>query len=172
MHGLMRRFFFYCSGGDVMNQEVVRQIFDYRDGGLYWKQNRGSNAKAGARVGRLLPTGYRAVQVSGRKYQEHRLIYLYHHGFLPVEIDHINRVKHDNRIENLRKCSHAANQVNTHDRPNAQGYRGVKVNQRGRYAARITIQGKEIRLGSFDTAEQAGEAYKQAAERLFGEFAQ
>lgn len=154
-----------------MNQETCKTLFDYRDGGLYWRVNRGSNAKAGNRAGRLLKTGYRSIHVSGRRYQEHRLIYLWHHGCMPKQIDHINRMKCDNRIDNLRPADHSKNQMNTEARTNESGFRGVRfVPKTGRWAARIYMDGKEIRIGTFSTPEEASAAYKAEAQKLFGSF--
>lgn len=155
-----------------MNQEIVKALFNYVDVGLYWKHSRGSNAKAGNRAGRLLGTGYRSVHVSGRRYQEHRLVYLWHHGFMPKQVDHINRVKSDNRIENLRAADHSTNQMNTDTRGSQSGLRGVRlVPKTGRWAARIYRNGKEIRIGTFATQEEASAAYKEAAKNMFGDFA-
>lgn len=155
-----------------MNQEIVKALFDYVDVGLYWKHSRGSNAKAGNRAGRLLRTGYRSVHVSGRRYQEHRLVYLWHHGFMPKQVDHINRDKSDNRIENLRAADHSTNQMNTDTRGSQSGLRGVRfVPKTGRWAARIYRNGKEIRIGTFATPEEASAAYKEAAKNMFGDFA-
>jgi len=155
-----------------MNQVEVIDLFDYRDGALFWRKDRGSNAKAGNRAGRLLKTGYRSIHISGRRYQEHRLVFLWHHGFMPSQIDHVNGDKCDNRIENLREADHSRNQMNTSDRKNSTGYRGVRfVERTGRWAARIYKNGREIRIGTFDTPEEASAAYKAKATELFGEFA-
>lgn len=155
-----------------MNQKTVKSLFDYREGGLYWKNDRGSNAKSGKRAGRILKTGYRSIHISGRRYQEHRLIYLWHHGILPSQIDHINRNKADNRIENLRSSDHSSNQMNTARRPNQSGFRGVRfVPKTSRWAARIYQNGKEIRIGTFATPEEASAAYEAKAKDLFGHFA-
>lgn len=154
-----------------MNQEIVKGLFDYADGGLYWKHNRGSNAKAGSQAGRLLGTGYRSIHVSGRRYQEHRLVYLWHHGVMPKQIDHINRIKADNRVENLRASDHSTNQMNTENRGSQSGFRGVRlVPKTGRWSARIYRNGKEIRIGTFDTPEEASAAYEAEAKKMFGDF--
>ena len=151
-----------------MNHDDVNMLFRYEDGALYWKVDRGSNAKAGFRAGRKLPTGYRSVHVSGRRYQEHRLIYLLHHGEMPVQIDHINGVKDDNRVENLRPATHSQNQVNTADRTDFRGIRLVK--KTGRWMARIYKDGKELRVGTYATECEAREAYRKRAQELFGVF--
>jgi hypothetical protein len=158
--------------GRLMNQKICRDLFDYQDGALYWRFDRGSNAKAGARAGRLLKTGYRSIHVSGRRYQEHRLIFLWCHGVIPEQIDHINQNKSDNRIENLRRCTHSTNQVNTAARKSKSGIRGVRfVDKTGRWAARIYKDGKEIRVGTFPTMEEASAAYREKMRELFQDFA-
>ena len=155
-----------------MDQAACKAIFDYKDGSLYWKNDRGSNAKAGARAGRLLSTGYRSIHVSGRRYQEHRLIFLWWHGVLPEQIDHVNRDKADNRIENLRRCTHSTNQVNTNSRQSKSGIRGVRmVDKTGRWMARVYKDGKEIRVGTFATLEEASAAYRSKMRELFHDFA-
>ena len=155
-----------------MNQEECKKLFDYTNGGLYWRVNRGSNAKLGCRAGRIIKTGYRSVHISGRRYQEHRLVYLWHYGFMPTQVDHINRDKADNRIENLRPTDHSKNQINTHDRQNQSGFRGVRfVPKTGKWAARIYQNGREIRIGTFATPEEASAAYREEAKKRFGEFA-
>lgn len=154
-----------------MNQETCRKLFFYQDGHLYWCRDRGSNAKSGSRAGRLLKTGYISIHVSGRRYQEHRLVFLYHFGFMPKQIDHINGIKDDNRIENLREANHSLNQMNTTPRSSESGERGVRYrSDRNKWIARIYKNGKEIRIGSFSTKEEATSAYKQVADEMYGGF--
>ena len=154
-----------------MNQETCKKLFFYQDGCLYWLYDRGSNAKAGARAGRLLKTGYRSIHVSGRRFQEHRLVFLYHFGYMPKQIDHINGIKDDNRIENLRKANHSLNQMNTSPRASGSGERGVRFRaDRNKWIARIYKNGKEIRIGSFSTKEEAASAYKRVADEMYGDF--
>lgn len=91
---------------------------------------------------------------------------------LPDQIDHINRNKSDNRIENLRRCSHSTNQINTNDRNSSSGVRGVRqVDKTGRWMARIYKDGKEIRVGTFATLEEASVAYREKMKELFLDFA-
>ncbi|KAF1011073.1 MAG: hypothetical protein E5299_01494 [Burkholderia gladioli] len=153
-----------------MNYENVRMLFQYTNGALYWQMNRGSNAKVGQRAGRQLKTGYRSIHVGGKKYQEHRLVWLWHHGIVPRQIDHINGNKSDNRIENLREINSSQNQINTSPRKSESGNRGVRRNPRnGKWISRIYRNGKEIRIGTFLTKKEATEAYQaKAAELYFG----
>jgi hypothetical protein len=119
--------------------------------------------------------GYNKVSLSNcgkkRHYSVHRLMAL---AFLPnpknlQEVDHINGVKDDNRLENLRWASRSQNQANTVHH-NSTGYRGVKKNVRGGYQAKITYQGKFMGLGTYDTPEEAHNVYKTKAQELFGVF--
>lgn len=90
-----------------------------------------------------------------------------------VEVDHINGNRLDNRQSNLRWATSQQNKCN------AAMYKNNKVGIKGvcwhrtkqRYRAQIQFNKKKIHLGWFKTAEKAGEAYKAAALRLFGEYA-
>jgi hypothetical protein len=103
----------------------------------------------------------------------HRLAWLWHYGEWPTQVDHINRVKSDNRIENLRLATNSQNRANTGlRRDNASGQTGVWFdNHRKKWAAEIHWQNQKTRLGRFNTFEAAQSAYRQAAKEKFGEFA-
>lgn len=89
------------------------------------------------------------------------------------DIDHINGVKTDNRLSNLRLASRSQNMANTGLRStNKSGVKGVCWDkQSGRWDARIWKDGVAHRIGYFDDLDQAKVAYDAAASRLFGEFA-
>jgi hypothetical protein len=90
---------------------------------------------------------------------------------MPVQVDHANGIKNDNRIENLREATYSQNQANAPSRESESGERGVRlVPSTGKWAARIYIQGWEVRIGTFGTKEEAALAYKERARREFGEF--
>lgn len=108
----------------------------------------------------------------GKSYKAHRLAWLYMHGELPDKsIDHINGLKTDNRIANLRLATNAQQKQN---RPrnlnNSSGYKGV-ARAETKWRARINANGRHYYLGRFDTPEDAHNAYVAAAHRLHGEFA-
>lgn len=86
--------------------------------------------------------------------------------------DHINGNRLDNRKSNLRLCTGWQNAMNTRSNSNSTGFKGVRyIKNRGRYAARITYNYKEIYLGYYKTAIEAADSYNKAALLYFGEFA-
>ncbi|ASJ79287.1 HNH endonuclease [Curvibacter phage P26059B] len=88
-----------------------------------------------------------------------------------VFVDHINGNPSDNRRENLRFCTHAQNMQNSKVRSHSStGVKGVQKHK-NRYRALIRRDGKQVRLGSFTTIEEAKACYDAAALETFGEFA-
>lgn len=104
----------------MLTPDNVRLLFSYDDieGGLYWLPRSGprnwNSRFAGTRVGCVNRYGYRQLLYRKRSYHEHRVVWLWHHGVWPSDlIDHINRVRLDNRIENLRDVPPSVNRRNT-----------------------------------------------------------
>ena len=88
-----------------------------------------------------------------------------------VEVDHRDRNALNNQRSNLRLCTHAENQQNSKCRRTGH-LKGVwQPKGTKRWAARITIKGRDCHLGMFDTAEEAAKSYDDSARKLFGEFA-
>lgn len=117
--------------------------------------------------------GYVMVKIGGRRgrlYAAHRLIWLYVHGRWPQPmIDHINQVKHDNRLENLREATAYQNVGNRR----GWGKHGLKgaVWNKDAWEAQIKKGGRNYYLGRFKTVEAARAAYLVKAREFFGEFA-
>lgn len=152
----------------------LRELLDYDPaiGVFRWRLFRNSGARSGQEAGTVDPKGYIRIKINGVQYMAHRLAWLAARGTWPTgEVDHINSVKGDNRISNLRVATKNQNQHNR--KINARhgvGLKGVRV--RGdRYEARIAVDGKQLRLGAFDTPEDAHAAYCAAARRYHGAFA-
>jgi len=112
--------------------------------------------------------GYLTIGIDRRRYYSHRLAWLYTKGVWPIEeIDHIDTNKANNRFANLREATHAINEQNQRipQKNNSSGFLGVYLEGR-RYRARIKLGGKNIHIGCFDTAEEAGVAYIEAKKKL------
>ena len=125
------------------------------------------------RTGRIAGTedanGYIKILVAGVRVQAHALAWYYVHNELCF-VDHKNRIKADNRLDNLRPANY---QLNAANRAYIGGNSGVKgVYKRGdKFETGIKVNQKRIYLGRFNTLEEAAEAYKQASIEHFGEFA-
>jgi hypothetical protein len=158
----------------MLTQERVRELFDYNPdtGDLVWKVNRrGRFARIGAVAG--YKGRYVTISIDCDRYPAHQIVYLWHHGYVPDEIDHENRVKTDNRIGNLRECSRPQNTGNVGLRStNTSGYRGVCfANYCNKWRAMIKINGTSKHLGYFNDPVSASRAYDCAALQYFREFA-
>lgn len=119
-----------------------------------------------------ITTGYVLIKIDGRKYKAHRLAWLYVHGKWPAgDLDHINGCPLDNRISNLRIATNPQNQANRRRDRGKETPKGVRVLPSGRYQARISVNKQLHHLGTFDTAEQAQQAYADAARHYYQDFA-
>jgi hypothetical protein len=144
---------------------------EYRDNGLYWKKkpSNGHNI-IGKRIGTPDWKGYRITKIKNKQYREHHLVWLYHNGYMPInQIDHINRIKDDNSIENLRECSNAENHQNKDIQSNnTSGYPGVCWdNNKQSWLATITVNRKQIYLGVYDDISNAIESRQKAEKQYF-----
>lgn len=152
----------------MLTQSQVNELFEYRDGGLYWRTK---PKRGGFRAGYVNSAGYRGITVSWKLYLEHRLVFLLHHGYLPEFIDHINGDKADNRIENLRPCTVSQNHYNRRYH-GTSGVKGVHwAKERNKWVATLTIDGKQRTLGRFCDIESAKAAVDSARAKHHGEFA-
>lgn len=149
-------------------EEARRRLhYDPETGKLTWKQLRNS-LRVGEEAKSLDVSGYVQVNIAGTVVKGHRLAWLIHHGEWPDgHIDHINGVRDDNRIANLRVVTNAINCQNKRRAlPKSKtGVLGVvKVGER--YQANIHFNRKKRYLGTYDTAEEAHSVYVQAKRQL------
>lgn len=156
----------------MIAQDELRSILSYdpSTGNFTWLVNNRGHARAGDIAGTIQRKGYRAIKISCRLYQAHRLAWLYVHGQWPAKvIDHANGIPDDNRLCNLREATQAENQQNRFRAQinNTCGLLGVSpCSKTGRFRARIRLSGREKSFGSFDTPEQAHVAYMRAKAEL------
>lgn len=146
----------------------LHQLFDYKNGNLYWRQSK-SKARQGNVAGWLEKNGYMACGIDGMRYRVHRLIFAFHYGWCPEFLDHINGIKTDNRIENLRVATVSQNNVNKKTGKNKTGFKGVCI-ERKKFKASIRINKKSKHIGYFATAEEAHKAYIKMAKTIYGEY--
>lgn len=117
--------------------------------------------------------GYVQIRLHKKLYYAHRLAWLYMTGEWPKdEVDHRMGNRADNRWSELRAATHAQNGSNLSTSGRGKNkYKGVHVAQGKYIQARIMKHGKFHYLGTFQTEEEAAEAYRKAAKEMFGEFA-
>lgn len=156
-----------------LTQKRLKKLLEYDpDTGIFrWRVRHRATIPEDRIAGCVsMPSGYRVISVDDVSYREHRLAWLYVYGKWPdVPLDHINQDQVDNRISNLREATPQENQRNKRLPPNnTSGHVGVSRNDNGkRWIARIGVDDKIIRLGTFDSREDAITARKEA-ERRYG----
>lgn len=155
-----------------LDLEYLRSVLDYEPdtGRFRWRAPR-QRIRVGGLLSQFLRRGYALVDFEGQRCFAHRLVWFHVHGAWPVgEIDHSNRVRHDNRIANLREATKAQNMANSVTRA-ASGSRGVARTRSGRWKAQITVGRNTRHLGTFDDIVGARLAYACAAAEAFGDYA-
>lgn len=152
---------------------LALMAYDPDTGTFHWREYRYPR-REDLLVGFRNDEGYLKTKIGRKTYSLHRLAWLYIHGEWPSDqVDHINGVRDDNRLCNLRLASQSENRINSAVNANNKlGIRGVRKTARGLgYAARITKDGRQIHLGYFKTPEEARAARAAATKLLHGEFA-
>lgn len=155
----------------MITQQLVKELFDYDNGNLIRKKSIQSRSPQGSVAGCKAKYGYH-VSINYKKYKLHRIIWLWHFGFIPNEIDHIDGNPCNNKIENLRPASRNENMRNIKmPITNKSGYKGVSWSKAAKkWIANITVNNKKIYLGLFDCKIKAYESYCDASKKLHGQF--
>lgn len=156
----------------LLSRNDLMELLDYdpTTGIFVWKVRTSDRIRIGNVAGSFR-SGYRIIRIKGSIYHAHRIAWLFVHGTWPShDIDHINLVRDDNRISNLREATRSENLRNVAIRDiNKSGLKGVSSNKR-QYMARICVHGKTFYLGTFDTPEEAHAAYVAASLEHHGEY--
>lgn len=152
-----------------LTQSELKEILNYDpDTGIFTRakpMGRFNRYKIGSEIW-THHEGYKRIFLFKRQYYAHQLAWLYIHGVWPSsEIDHINIVKHDNRIINLRLVTRSQNIQNIRlQSNNTSGFKGVSW-WANRWWASIGLDNKRIHLGAFINLDDAIAARKQAEEQ-------
>lgn len=158
---------------ETINQERIKELFNYNpDTGEFVRTQDRQCVKAGDIAGSARFDGYLHIWIDGKHYLSHRLAWMYAYGEWPEsDIDHINCIKDDNRLSNLRDATKSQNGMNSKTYSNnSSGFKGVSFHKK-RWRANIRLNGKQKHIGNFDTPELAHVAYCEAAGKHYKEFA-
>jgi hypothetical protein len=158
---------------ESITQDYVKQLFEYRDGNLYWKVKPRQNVKIGAKAGTLNNIGYFLTKINNKNYLNHRLIFLMHHGYLPKYLDHIDGSPSNNKLENLRPATFFENNWNAKlSKKNTSGVKGVNWHKdMKKWQIRIKTNGKRKSFGLYDDLELAELVAQEARTKYHGAFA-
>ncbi|AUR99409.1 hypothetical protein NVP1265O_30 [Vibrio phage 1.265.O._10N.286.52.F6] len=169
---------------EMITQELVKELLHYDpETGEFTHKHRGrhhfsndgrfrhwNDRFSGLKAGKKRSNGYWIITIFNKAYRAHRIAWLYVYGSFPSgQIDHINGVRNDNRIKNLRDVNQAENGKNQKRRStNTSGVTGVWFSkQKGKYVAEILVNGVKHHIGTFESVTAAAKARKEA-ERKFG----
>ena len=150
-------------------KEAANYWFAY-NGDLLWR-NCSKKRLVGRVAGGMDEEGYRTLKMNKRHYRVHNVVWNIHHGAIPpgLSVDHINRVRDDNRIENLRLATPSGQATNV-TRPeiaplrkdNTSGYPGITRHRDGGWIVRASKNGVRRYLGYFQVLEAAIQAKEKA----------
>lgn len=131
----------------ITTQTEAKRLFGYDPRGLLtWRVDIYRRNQIGKRAGGRRGV-YEYIKYDGHDHLAHRLIFLWHHGWLPEQVDHEDRDKTNNRIDNLRPSNYVHNGNNRGATIRSKtGSKGIYPTKSGRFAAHLTVEGHQIFL--------------------------
>ena len=149
-----------------MTSDELKEILSYDASTGIFRRKVGlfPNREAGDIAGSTCE-GFVCIKIQNKTYKTHRLAWLYVYGKWPAkQLDHMNGVRNDNRISNLREVTNSENNQNQSRArsDNGTGLLGVSRGRPGMYVAFLGIGGKRLYLGSFSDPHAAHAAYLEA----------
>jgi hypothetical protein len=156
----------------MLSKDRLHQLFDYKDGNFYWKLDKG-RAKKGDVANKNTDGRYQHIKFDQELHKFHRAVFMYHNGYLPQTIDHLNGNKLDNRIENLRPATYAENNFNKGiTKTNKSGVKGVCwLKKRNKWNVSVSLGGKIVVQKRFDNLELAELVAMEARDKYHGKYA-
>jgi len=160
---------------EPLTQARVKELFDYSEDEPQWTLRHAYDKHCvdkGTRAGKAPLNRYCDICIDGYWHRLHRIVFMWHHGYMPEYVDHKDQDKMNNLIGNLRECTAYQNHANKMLMPTRTSrYAGVHKLPNGQWLMRAMMQGKMERRGPFNTERRAAMAYNRVKFRLFGEFA-
>lgn len=153
----------------MITQSDLKSIAHYDEQtGIFTRLTAAGGFHIGTPMGKTDTYGYRQLTIRGSSYLAHRTAWLYVYGEWPTdEIDHIDGDRSNNAISNLRIVQRKGNNQNIKRSrvTNTIGVLGVSRSGK-KFIARINTEGSQIHLGTFNTPEEAHDAYLQAKRKF------
>jgi hypothetical protein len=156
----------------TIDTDLLRSYYSYdpETGFLHVKKPNPVHPIGGV-IGARCPDGYITVVIKRRHFLGHRLAWQLFYGEpAPCAIDHINGIRDDNRIANLRLATTSQNNANARACGRHGLLKGVRRTPNGKFWAAVCKDRRETYLGVFETEEEAHAAYLEGARRVHGEF--
>ena len=151
--------------GAEIYEEVIKRLTYIEDGSLVWTTDpneTGFGGVSGRIAGKVSSGGYRIVRLrrNGKRLElsAHRIIYYMHHKMLPNILDHIDRDRLNNKIDNLRGVTASQNSRNR-TKSKSRKYIGTCQSSSGKYHASVSVNGARIYLGTYKCEMLAAKAY-------------
>jgi hypothetical protein len=159
----------------MLTQERLKERLHYdHETGIFTRIGKHKNWRSGQIVDRKTSHGYQSIDIEYKRYYLHRLAWLFVYGVWPIgDVDHINHIKQDNRISNLREATRSENQMNRLlKKSSLSGIKGVSWDTgKNKWRAQLFIEGKGKHIGYFVIKADAEAAVKTLRELHHGVFA-
>jgi hypothetical protein len=158
----------------MLTQSELKKLLDYNpDTGIFTWTNPKKKTNIGKIAGCFDSAGYVIIRINKKSYKAHRLAWLYNYGKFPNSLlDHINGIKNDNKLCNLRECTNIENQFNTKlNIRNISGAKGVSWNnQLKKWKVCLNINKQQKHFGYFENLELASLVATEAKIKFHKQF--
>jgi hypothetical protein len=153
----------------MITQDKLKELFTYNEDGTFTRNSTGKVVKCSKTKGQR----YLRIGIDSKPSPLHRMIFLYHHGYLPEVTDHIDGNRYNNRIENLREVTQQQNCLNrTHTAHSKSPYKNVYWNKAAnKWAVVMSVDGIRKYFGLFEDIDLADLVAQEARSKYHGAYA-
>lgn len=146
---------------EKITTDILKKYLSYSPdtGQFIWIDHPIYKNKVGKTAGARSKEGYIIISICGRYHKAHRLAWLYYYNEWPNVIDHLNGVRDDNRIKNLRNTDMRGNASNMERHRNGHLLGAQYFKRDNKWDASCWVNGKKYHIGRFDTEQEAHKAY-------------